>query len=224
MSLKGPTGSLKSATVLDAGNHARLLHTAVSLVGGVGHQSQHILCRPALHLPTPGSQQCYQASLRSCPLDDPTPFALAAIGLSCVESSGKVEQLCKPVQDYLQDHDSNVFSDSMLPCQDASILELLGPHNLICEKADKTPTVSRSVAAGQPRHEKPIMLSAADIISPKIPGKLLLAGKYAKKLGLCQCVTPARRYRKQLVSQAVAASCFCHACVYFNIRPLEELK
>ncbi len=29
-------------------------------------------------------------------------------------------------------------------------------------------------------------------MSPSIAGKLLLAGKYAKKFGDCQCVSPAR--------------------------------
>ncbi len=34
-------------------------------------------------------------------------------------------------------------------------------------------------------------LSAPLSMSPSMAGKLLLAGKYAKKLGDCQCVNPA---------------------------------
>ena len=52
-------------------------------------------------------------------------------------------------------------------------------------------TVSSSVAAGLPIQEKPMTLKAPLSISPSSPGKLELAGKYAKKLGLCQWVMPA---------------------------------
>ena len=52
-------------------------------------------------------------------------------------------------------------------------------------------TVSSSVAAGEPLQRKPMTLRAPLSMSPSMAGKLLLAGKYAKKLGDCQCVNPA---------------------------------
>lgn len=51
-------------------------------------------------------------------------------------------------------------------------------HNLkVIDARCRWSTVSKSVAAGQPLQEKPMMLRAAESISPRIPGKLLLAGK-----------------------------------------------
>lgn len=52
-------------------------------------------------------------------------------------------------------------------------------------------TCSSSVAAGEPIHEKPMTLRAAESISPSMPGAEEFAGKYPKKDGDCQCVTPA---------------------------------
>jgi hypothetical protein len=49
---------------------------------------------------------------------------------------------------------------------------------------------SSSVAAGEVIQLKPTMLRPALSISPKKPAVLPLDGKYAKKFGLCQCVTP----------------------------------
>ena len=47
------------------------------------------------------------------------------------------------------------------------------------------------MVAGDPIQQKPTVLRAELNISPSMAGKLELEGKYAKKLGLCQCVMPA---------------------------------
>ncbi len=56
-------------------------------------------------------------------------------------------------------------------------------------------------------------LKAPLSISPSSPGKLLLAGKYAKKLGLCQCVMPALWRVTGLFMQAEATAVPLHGPV-----------
>ena len=58
-------------------------------------------------------------------------------------------------------------------------------------------TVSSSVAAGEPLQRKPMTLRAPLSMSPSMAGKLLLAGKNAKKFGDCQCVSPAGIFSSQ---------------------------
>src|ERR1700730_6586556 len=52
--------------------------------------------------------------------------------------------------------------------------------------------VSSSVQAGLVDHNMPCTPRPEDNKSPRIPGPEALHGKYAKKLGDCQCVTPGR--------------------------------
>src|ERR1700756_3566725 len=52
--------------------------------------------------------------------------------------------------------------------------------------------VSSSVHAGLVDHSIPCTPRPEESRSPKIPGPEALHGKYAKKFGDCQCVTPGR--------------------------------
>ena len=56
-------------------------------------------------------------------------------------------------------------------------------------------TISSSVAAGEVIHENPMMFMAPLSMSASCAAKDDVAGKYAKKLGLCQCVMPAHATR-----------------------------
>lgn len=69
----------------------------------------------------------------------------------------------------------------MLPCslarlkQDAFLDYCIKDKN---EMQNRPPhTISKSVAAGHPFHEKPMILKAEESISPSIAGKLEFAGK-----------------------------------------------
>src|ERR1700730_18357370 len=62
--------------------------------------------------------------------------------------------------------------------------------------------ISSSVHAGLVDHSIPCTPSPEERRSPKIPGPEALHGKYAKKLGDCQCVTPGRINRPTSLSNA----------------------
>ena len=63
--------------------------------------------------------------------------------------------------------------------------------------------VSSSVHAGDVLHSMPCTPRPALRNSPRMLGPLELAGKYAKKFGLCQCVTPGSTMRS---TSAITAS------------------
>src|SRR5215469_483199 len=68
--------------------------------------------------------------------------------------------------------------------------------------------VSSSVQAGLVDHNIPCTPSPDETRSPRIPGPDALQGKYAKKLGDCQCVTPGRIKRSTSFSSASKDSPF----------------
>jgi hypothetical protein len=59
-----------------------------------------------------------------------------------------------------------------------------------------TTTPSSSVAAGEAAHANGTTLRPVESISPANPAVLAFIGKYAKKLGLCQCVRPGTMCRR----------------------------
>src|SRR6266496_3751457 len=60
------------------------------------------------------------------------------------------------------------------------------------EASQSITCVSSSVQAGLVDHSMPCTPSPEERRSPRIPGPDALHGKYAKKLGDCQCVMPGR--------------------------------
>src|SRR5579859_19512 len=68
--------------------------------------------------------------------------------------------------------------------------------------------VSSSVHAGLVDHNIPWTPRPEETRSPRIPGPEALHGKYAKKFGDCQCVTPGKIRRSTSLSNASKDSPF----------------